>query len=319
MSDLVADKKVSDSRECPPCPGEPVTERIEARRAEIGRRFVVRRAVPSRARRMVGAWCFLDHAGPVDHGPSEGLRVGPHPHIGLQTFTWMIEGEALHRDSLGHEQILRPGQVNLMTAGRGIAHAEESPTDAAGRLHAAQLWIALPGTHRHRAPSFHHYPELPMVQRDGFSVTLLAGEAFGQCAPAEVYSPLVGMDVTSREAARSSLPLRPEFEHAALCLRGSCEVAGESIQPGTLLYLGRGRNEVTLACDQAMQLLLIGGEPFDEEILLWWNFVARTREEIAAATDNWNAGREFGRVPGTRLEPLTAPDLSDLKLKKKPG
>ena len=137
-------------------------ERIEARTAQIGEGFTIRRAVPNRQRRMIGAWCFLDHAGPADYAPGKGLRVGPHPHIGLQTFTWMIEGEVLHRDSLGFEQIIQPGQVNLMTAGHGIAHAEDSVTDNAGRLHAAQLWIALPDDERHRIPNFQHYPDLPL-------------------------------------------------------------------------------------------------------------------------------------------------------------
>lgn len=313
MSDMVREQQASQSRDCPPCPGRPVLERIASRQAEIGKGFVVRRALPTRARRMVGAWCFLDHAGPVEHGPGEGLRVGPHPHIGLQTFTWMIEGEALHRDSLGYEQIIRPGQVNLMTAGCGIVHAEESPTDDAGRLHAAQLWIALPDAERWRQPSFHHYPDLPVIERDGFVVTVLAGTALGRTAPAAVFSPLVGLDLGSEGPARTRLPLRPAFEHAVMCLRGAATVAGEAISPGELLYLGQHRDSVELQCDDECQLLLVGGEPFGEDILVWWNFVARTPDEIREATENWNAKRGFGTVPGTRLPRLEAPDLAGLK------
>lgn len=316
MSDLVAQQDASRSDDCPPCPGKPVLERIAAREAQIGKGFIVRRGVPSKARRMVGAWCFLDHAGPVEHGPGEGLRVGPHPHIGLQTFTWMIEGEALHRDSLGYEQIIRPGQVNLMTAGRGISHSEESPHDGPGRLHAAQLWIALPDSERHREPAFHHYPELPVIEHDGFTVTVLAGEALGHTAPAQVFSPLVGLDLTSHAAAAARLPLKPAFEHAVMCLRGSARVEGESVEPGMLLYLGQGRDGVEIACDEEAQLLLVGGEPFAEDILVWWNFVARTPEEIRAATDDWNAGRGFGEVTGTPLAPLKAPSLAGLSIKK---
>ncbi|MCH8544549.1 MAG: pirin family protein [Alcanivorax sp.] len=315
MSDLVKEQGASRSDDCPPCPGKPVLERIDARQAEIGKGFIVRRAVPSKARRMVGAWCFLDHAGPVAHGPGEGLKVGPHPHIGLQTFTWMIEGEGLHRDSLGYEQIIRPGQVNLMTAGRGIAHSEESPHDGAGRLHAAQLWIALPDSERHREPAFHHYPDLPVIERGGFTVTLLAGEALGQTAPAQVFSPLVGLDLTSRGAASTRLPLEPGFEHAVMCLRGSARVEGEVVEPGMLLYLGQGRDTVEIGCDGEAQLLLVGGEPFAEDILVWWNFVARTPEEIRTATENWNAGRGFGEVKGTPLAPLKAPSLAGLSIK----
>lgn len=295
--------------------GQPVLERIEARSAQIGEGFTIRRAVPSRQRRMVGAWCFIDHAGPADYGPGYGLHVGPHPHIGLQTFTWMIEGEILHRDSLGYEQIIRPGQVNLMTAGRGIAHAEDAVNEDAGRLHAAQLWIALPDAQRHRAPDFQHYPVLPVVESGGFRVTVLAGTAYGETSPAEVFSPLVGMDFTAVGAAQTSVPLDPAFEHAALTLGGEVEIEGERLAPGALLYLGSGRAQLGLRCESGSRLLLVGGEPFKEDVLLWWNFVARTQEEIVAATENWNAGRHFGEVNGSPSPRLIAPDLSGLSLK----
>ncbi len=281
MSNLALQSEGSRSRDCPACPGKPVLERIETRATQIGEGFTIRRAVPNRERRMVGAWCFLDHAGPMDHGPKKGLRVGPRPHIGLQTFTWMIEGEVMHRDSLGFEQVIRPGQVNLMTAGRGIVHAEDSVTDDAGRLHAAQLWIALPDAERHRAPSFHHYPELPIIESGGFRVTVLAGAAFDRTAPAEVFSPLVGMDFAASAAARTAAPLNPAFEHAALTLSGEVEVEGERLAPGILLYLGIAREQLNLRCAAAARLLLIGGEPFKEEILLWWNFVAVVRRRCS--------------------------------------
>jgi quercetin 2,3-dioxygenase len=262
MSNLALQSEVSRSTDCPTCPGKPVLERIETRAVQIGEGFTIRRAVPNRQRRMVGAWCFLDHAGPADYGPGKGLHVGPHPHIGLQTFTWMIEGEVLHRDSLGYEQIIRPGQVNLMTAGRGIVHAEDSATDDAGRLHAAHLWIALPDTERRRVPSFHHYPDLPIIA-SGFTVTVLAGIAIGQTAPAEVFSPLVGLDITAlRAAAQTTVPLIPGFEHAALVLNGEVEMEGEHLAPGTLLYLGCARDRITVQSNDAVRLLIIGGEPF---------------------------------------------------------
>jgi redox-sensitive bicupin YhaK (pirin superfamily) len=315
MSDLDRTCQPSVSSDCPRCPDKPVVERIPARVAEIGKGFIVRRAVPSRQRRMVGAWCFLDHAGPADYGPGEGLKVGPHPHIGLQTFTWMIEGEVMHRDSLGYEQIIRPGQVNLMTAGRGIVHAEDSVTDAAGRLHAAQLWIALPDAERRRAPAFQHYPELPVLESGGFTVTVLAGSALGARAPAAVFSPLVGLDLSAKTAASTRLSLEPGFEHAVLVLSGAGTVEGERIEPGTLLYLGTGRESLRVACDAAARLLLVGGEPFQEEILVWWNFVARTRAEIVQATEDWNARRYFGEVKGSPSPRLVAPDLAGLKPK----
>ena len=315
MSNLALQSEGSRSTDCPACPGKPVLERIEARTAEIGEGFTIRRAVPNRQRRMVGAWCFLDHAGPADYGPGKGLHVGPHPHIGLQTFTWLIEGEVMHRDSLGFEQVIRPGQVNLMTAGRGIVHAEDSATDDPGRLHAAQLWIALPDAERHRAPGFHHYPELPIIESGGFRVTVLAGTAFSRIAPAEVFSPLVGLDITALRAAHTTLPLNPAFEHAALTLSGEVEVAGERLTPGTLLYLGCSRERIPLRCGAPARLMLIGGEPFKEEILLWWNFVARTQEEMVKATADWNAGRYFGEVKGSPSPRLAPPDPAGLNRK----
>ena len=292
-------------------------ERLETRSAEIGGGLTIRRALPNRHRRTVGAWCFLDHAGPMEFAADGGMHVGPHPHIGLQTFTWMIEGEVVHRDSLGNEQLITPGQVNLMTAGEGIAHAEDSAPGRAGRLHAAQLWIALPEGERRRPPAFRNYPRLPVVESDGFSVRVLAGSAFGQTSPAEVYSPLVGLDLTAEGASRLSVPLSASFEHAALVLHGAARVAGEALSPGTLLYFGPGRRELVLDTESAARILLIGGTPFGEEILVWWNFVARSREEIAAATRDWNAGR-FGAVHGSPAPPLIAPEVTGLNLRATP-
>ncbi|MGH8506748.1 MAG: pirin family protein [Stenotrophobium sp.] len=315
MSSTDPQAQPSRSSDCLACPGRPVIERIESRAAEIGDGFTIRRALPNRRRRMVGAWCFLDHAGPASYGRGKGLNVGPHPHIGLQTFTWMIEGEILHRDSLGSEQVIRPGQVNLMTAGRGIAHAEDAVSDEPGRLHAAQLWIALPDRERHRAPSFHHYPDLPVLDDGGFRITVLAGNAYGQSAPAEIFSPLVGVDFTAGGAATTTMPLNPAFEHAAMVLSGAVTLEGEPLAPGTLLYLGTGRTSLQLRSAAATRLLLIGGEPFAEDILLWWNFVARSPEELQQATADWNAGRNFGEVHGSPSRRLVAPDMSGVKFK----
>ena len=290
-------------------------ERLEAHRAVIGDGFEIRRAVPNRHRRMVGAWCFLDHAGPVDYAPGQGLSIGPHPHIGLQTFTWMIEGEVLHRDSLGCEQLIHPGQVNLMTAGKGISHSEESPTGRAGRFHAAQLWIALPDAQRHREPDFHHYPDLPIVDCGGFRITVLAGTCDGERSPAKVYTPLVGLDLSTRGRAKMTLPLDSSFEHAALTLGGAPALNGEILEPGTLLYLGTGRASLEFVSSAASRTLLIGGVPFGEEILLWWNFVARTPAEMETATRDWIEGNRFGKVQGARGKPLIAPDLKGLLAK----
>ena len=292
------------------------TERLECRTAEVGDGLIIRRALPNRRRRTVGAWCFFDHAGPVAVSAG-GLHVGPHPHIGLQTFTWMIEGAVTHRDSLGNEQLITPGQVNIMTAGAGIAHSEDSVDDppAAPRLHAAQLWIALPDAERHRAPDFRNHPLLPRLELGGFGVHVLAGSVAGRVSPVTVYSPLMAADLSAGAAAAAELPLAEAFEHAALVLEGAAEVAGEALLPGTLLYLAPGRAHLPVTCPAAARLLVIGGVPFAEEVLLWWNFVARNAAEMAAATDDWNASRRFGAVHGSPSAPLRAPPLSGLNLR----
>ncbi len=290
-------------------------KRLEARTSIIGKDTTIRRALPHRELRMVGAWCFLDHAGPVQFPPDNGMHVGPHPHIGLQTFTWMIDGEIMHRDSLGYQQIIKPGQVNLMTAGRGIVHSEDSVSHG-GRLHAAQLWIALPDAERYRGPDFKNYAQLPVILQDGFTITLLAGSALGHTSPAQVFTPLVGLDITASAAADTQLPLDPHFEYAALVLEGSVSLVDETLTPGTLLYLGTGHTTLSLQTSKPARVLLLGGEPFGEPILLWWNFVARTQAELEQALADWNSGDlRFGRVPGAITAPLQAPTLDNMKLK----
>ena len=319
MTDTLHSDDPSRSADCPPCTGTPALDRIEAHRAEIGEGFVIRRALPTAKRRMVGPWCFLDHLGPAAYSAGNGLAVGPHPHIGLQTFTWLVEGEIFHRDSLGTEQIIRPGQVNLMTAGRGIAHSEDTVTPDAGRVHAAQLWIALPEAERHRAPSFVHYPSLPRVTRDGVTATVLAGEHAGERAPAEVFSPMVGVDFHAPGPAATEAPLDPRFEHAVMAMSGEVDVEGERISPGTLLYLGRGRSTFSLRCNDEARLLLVGGAPFGEEILMWWNFVGRTPEDILEAAADWNEGRRFAEVVGSPSPRIPAPDTARVRMRRPSG
>jgi redox-sensitive bicupin YhaK (pirin superfamily) len=284
-------------------------ERLDTHRAVVGDGFEIRRALPNRHRRTVGAWCFLDHVGPVSHATGRGLTIGPHPHIGLQTFTWMIEGRILHNDSLGCRQWIEPGQVNLMTAGRGIAHSEESPADQPGRFHLAQLWIALPKHETERAPAFRHYPRLPLLERGGFRITVLAGTFAGECAPAEIFTPLVGIDLAASGPAHTHLPLERAFEYGVLTLDGSAQIAGDALEPGQLLYFAPGRDSLSIECTDPARLLVIGGQPFGEEILLWWNFVARSVAEIEVAARDWLAGRRFGEVKGARGAPLAMPEL----------
>ena len=292
--------------------------RIEGRIAEIGTGLKIARMIPSRMRRTIGAWCFLDHAGPVHFAVGEGMDVGPHPHIGLQTFTWMIEGQVRHIDSLGNNQMIYPNQVNLMTAGHGISHAEISPTDKASTLHAAQLWIALPESHRHMPPQFQHYPDLPMVETDCFHATVLVGSSFGVTSPVSVFTPLVAIDVVAKQTCTFELALDPKFEHGITLLEGEATVEGESLEAGTLLYFTAGHSTVTMSCNAATRILLIGGEPFQEDILLWWNFVARTQAEMEQARSDWDAkNSRFGTITdpiaGARL---IAPSLAGIHLKE---
>lgn len=284
-------------------------QRIEARTADLGEGLTIRRAVPTRERRMVGAWCFLDHIGPRDFEVGHGMHVGAHPHIGLQTFTWMIEGEVLHRDSLGHEQVIRPGQVNLMTAGRGIVHTEDSLSGET-RLHAAQLWIALPFEEREREPAFEHYPDLPRWEEGGCVFTLLAGRHGDHVAPARLYSPLVGLDVSSAAGGRIGLALEPGFEYAVLPLEGHIDIDGERFGIGELAYLGDGQARFDAQLSAGGRVLLLGGEPFGEPVLMWWNFVGFSKDEIAAAQHEWEAGdARFGPVAGPGERRLVAPPL----------
>lgn len=289
--------------------------RIEARSADLGEGMLVRRFLPSRQQGMVGAWCFLDHAGPVDFAPGKGMHVGAHPHIGLQTFTWLIAGEVLHRDSLGNAQVIRPGQVNLMTAGRGIVHTEDSVRDGE-HLHAAQLWIALPPEAETCAPDFAHHPDLPCWQDNGARLTLLAGTHDGRTAPTRLYSPLLGLDIASDDATALRLPLNPDFEYGLLPLVGEAGIEGETFRADEFACLGRGRHELQLTLGAGTRLLLLGGEPFAEPVLMWWNFVGWTKATIAEAQADWEQGERgepgsarFGPVGDGRAPRLTPPPL----------
>lgn len=301
--------ELSLSRDCPRIEGDRIIQRVTSRSAEIGGGISVSRLIPTRQRRMIGAWCFLDHAGPAEFDPGGGMRVGPHPHIGLQTFTWMMEGEVLHRDSLGNEQIIRPGQVNLMTAGRGISHSEES-LSGERRLHAAQLWIALPSAVSACDPAFDHYPVLPAWIESGCRHTLLAGTFGANTAPTQLQSPMVGMDLFSERGARLELPLDRAFEYGILPLEGEVQLGGERFPVNELAYLGCGVDILRLELAASTRALLLGGPPFAEEIVMWWNFVGHSRAEIAQAQRDWEAGHaRFGRVEGYDGAPLVAPSL----------
>ena len=297
---------------------EPVRELQFGAAVALGgpRGMTVTRTLPNQARRMVGAWCFLDYYGPDDISRSAGMQVAPHPHTGLQTVSWLISGEVLHRDSVGSQQLVIPGQLNLMTAGSGISHAEESPAEHSPLLHGVQLWTALPDRDRHVSPHFEHHPDLPVLTDTGVTISVIMGELGGVASPAEVYSPLVGAEATFQPGADTRLPLRSDWEYAALALAGAVDVDGVELSPGPLLYLGTGRADLPLRAERAARLLLIGGEPFEEHIVMWWNFVGRDHEDIATARDAWmRADTRFGTVRGYHGDPLPAPPLPNVRLK----
>jgi redox-sensitive bicupin YhaK (pirin superfamily) len=215
----------------------------------------------------------------------------------------------LHKDSLGNEQLIRPGQLNLMTAGSGIAHSEETPGRNTSRLHGVQLWVALPDARRRDAPRFEHHAELPVAAGGSAQAVALLGELDGTRSPATAYSRMVGADIVARNDGAVDLPLDPTFEHALYPIEGNVALGARSLEPATLYYLGTGRPGVTLATGKGARVLLLGGEPFGERILMWWNFVARTPEEIADARKDWEQGNRFGPVAYDG-ERIPAPPLS---------
>ncbi|MET7636216.1 pirin family protein [Streptomyces sp. NPDC005078] len=294
---------------------EPVRELLAPRHVQLGESTEVRRLLPNLGRRMVGAWAFVDHYGPDDIADEPGMQVPPHPHMGLQTVSWLHEGEVLHRDSLGSLQTVRPRELGLMTSGRAISHSEESPKAHARFLHGAQLWVALPEAYRQVEPHFQHHTELPTVNAPGLTATVILGELDGATSPGTAYTPIVGADVALAGGAEARLPLDPDFEYAVLSMSGEAEVDGVPLQPGSMLYLGCGRSELPLRATSDAGLMLLGGEPFEEEIVMWWNFIGRSHEEIEEARRGWMESSRFGEVKGYDGDRLAAPELPPVALK----
>jgi hypothetical protein len=287
-------------------PSAPCVEVTDSRDEQVGK-IRVRRALPRKGRRTVGAWCFADHMGPADVTENSGLDVGPHPHIGLQTVTWLIDGQVLHRDSLGSEQVIKPGQLNLMTSGGAVSHAEEATGQYRGTLEGIQLWVALPEATRHGAAAFEHHADLPQGELDGAVATVLVGDFGDLTSPARHDTPLVGVDLDLHSP--TTVPLHPDWEYAVVVLEGAVGVDTKPLPPGKLGYLGRGRDELHLDVREPTRAVLLGGEPFEEPIVMWWNFVGRTREEIDAAYASWaRQDDRFGRVHSSLpLIPAKAP------------
>ena len=307
---------------------EGVHEPLAPRDVLLGRTTHVRRILPNKGRRMIGAWCFLDHYGPDDIKATGGMWVPPHPHTGLQTVTWLFEGLGLHTDSLGSHQLIRPGQLNVMTAGHGICHAEVSPDEAPTRLHGVQLWVCLPDEVRDTAPpDFLHLAELPTYDEPGVRVRVLTGSLGGARSSAPTYSPLVGAEVTLQPGASTVLPLEPGFEHGVLVAQGAALVDGEPIERNAMSYLGAGRTGLEVRAGAGADageetvLMLLGGEPFEEEIVMWWNFIGRSHDEIVAQRQAWNGSglehrpERFGTVEGFDGDRLLAPPMPNVRLR----
>ncbi|MCG2621879.1 pirin family protein [Arthrobacter sp. I2-34] len=303
---------------------------LEPREVPLGgpRAMTVRRTLPQRERSLIGAWCFVDHYGPDDVAATGGMRVAPHPHTGLQTVSWLFTGEIEHRDSAGNHAMVRPGELNLMTAGRGISHSEVS-TAATSMLHGAQLWLALPDASRFADPGFEHYAP-PAVAGDGFELRVFLGSLAGSTSPVRTFSPVLGAELLIDAGATVRLALDPGFEHGVLVDRGSPAVNGRQVSRGDLAFLPPGEDELVLTAGGGpVRVLLLGGEPLGETIVMWWNFIGRSHEEVVQYRANWQSqigavpvgpgvpeeGSQFGTVVGDTLDPLPAPVLPNARLR----
>lgn len=282
---------------------------LEARKRSIGS-FEVRRVLPEMTHRSVGPFIFVDEMGPLDFAAGAQMDVLPHPHIGLATVTYLFEGEVVHRDSLGSQQIIRPGDVNWMTAGRGIVHSERMTEDAhrkGGRLHGLQVWVALPREHEQVEPMFHHHPASSLPERmiDGVQVRLLAGDAFDMQSPVSLLSPLFYAAVAMPGGARLALPTEHE-ERAAYIVSGALRCGDARAQAGSMLVFTKGAKAM-LDAEGATQLVLLGGAPLEHKLHMVWNFVSSDRARVEQAVADWKA-RRFPLVPGDEVEFVPMPE-----------
>ncbi len=285
------------------------------------RAMTVRRTLPSRERSLIGAWCFADHYGPDPVTESGGMSVAPHPHTGLQTVSWLFSGEIEHRDSAGNQAMVRPGEVNLMTAGRGISHSEIS-TPGTTELHGVQLWVALPDDARDVAPGFaHHAP--PELSGAGWTARVFLGSLLGHTSPVTTYTPLLGAEIGLAAGTRVDLDVDTTFEHGVLVDHGVVGVGEKDAKPGELAHVAPGRTSLTLTAHDDARVVLLGGPPFGESIVMWWNFVGRTHEEVVGYRDEWQAQiTDAGIVDGrfgvvSDMPPIPAPSLPNARLRSR--
>jgi quercetin 2,3-dioxygenase len=295
-----------------------LVEILEPRAVPLGglRAMPVRRTLPQRARSLIGAWCFADHYGPDDVSVTGGMDVAPHPHTGLQTVSWLFAGEVEHRDSLGTHAPIRPGELNLMTGGHGIAHSEVSTSDTT-ILHGVQLWVALPDAHRDAPRAFQHYAPTP-VALPGATARVFLGTLAADTSPVQTFTPLLGAELTLTPGAHLDLAVDPDFEHGVLIDTGAANVFDTTLTAAQLGYVAPGTRSLRLTnpTPAPTRLILLGGTPLNEDIVMWWNFVARTHEEIVQFREDWQAeSNRFGRVLGYPGQRLPAPPLPGGRLK----
>ena len=305
-------------------------EVVTPREVPLGgqRAMTVRRTLPTRERTLIGAWCFLDHYGPDEVSETGGMSVAPHPHTGLQTVSWLFTGEIEHRDSAGHHAMVRPGELNLMTAGHGISHSEVS-TPATTSLHGAQLWLALPEAARDGTPAFEHYAP-PAVSGEGWTARVFLGSLLGSTSPVATFSPLLGAELLLEPGASLDLAVDVSHEHGVLVDTGVVRLDGVEVAKDELAYVPVGSSTLALqAGPGGARLLVVGGTPFGEPIVMWWNFVGRTHEEVVASRDAWQAqlvsgapptgladGR-FGIPVGNEMPAIPAPPLPNARLRER--
>jgi quercetin 2,3-dioxygenase len=302
-------------------------EVLRPREVPLGgpRAIRVRRTLPQRQRSLIGAWCFADHYGPHDLRHSSGMDVPPHPHTGLQTVSWLFSGEVEHRDSAGVYALVRPGELNLMTAGAGICHSEVSTapdSEASAVLHGVQLWVALPDSDRNTGRGFDHYVPKP-VSLPGAVARVFLGQLAGSRSPVHTFTPLLGAQLDLQAGARVTLDLDPAFEHGVLCDEGAVAMHGIALNVGDLAYQGPGSSSLVLYDDgdRPARALLLGGAPFGEQLVMWWNFVGRSHDDIVGYRALWEeADERFGAVNGYRGTParLPAPPLPTTPLRPRP-
>ena len=271
---------------------------IEPATKDLGE-FTVRRALPDKRRQRVGPFIFFDHMGPAEFPPGAGINVRAHPHIGLATITYLFEGEILHRDSLGYVQPIRPGEINWMTAGRGIVHSEKSSPEllASGqRLHGLQTWVALPLEHEEAEPRFEHYAAegIPKLSHDGAEITVVIGSAYGETSPVQTASETLYVEARLEAGAALELPVAEEL--GLYVIDGSIGIAGTTVSAGVLAVLANGRS-ATMTTESGAHVMICGGATLEGKRTIWWNFVSSSRERLEQAKRDWRNG-EFPEVPG---------------------